>query len=95
MNKYITLIEKIKEIIENEPTVKEIYNDENGNFRNVVAPAIMNADDSDILSTTIIMLATQCKAYDILLENISQLGNEELIKKCKNDITKFYMGMVE
>lgn len=86
MNKYIVLKDKITDIIKNDPVVKQIYENNGGCFKNVVVPSIMNAEDNEVLETVIMMLATQSKFYDALIDNISQFGNKELIKKCNDDI---------
>lgn len=81
----MTIKEKIEEIIKTEPIVKEIY-DENGSFKNVIMPVIENSDDNTLLYDLITMLALQCSLYDTVLDNIAKFGNEELIKKCREDL---------
>lgn len=79
--------EKIIELIK---TNTAFSKDKEGSFANVVVPAIENAADNEILITVINMLYSQCEIYDILLDNISKFGNQELIKKCKEDITVIF-----
>ena len=78
---------KILEIINTNPTVKEIYENE-GCFKNIVVPQIKESDDEKTLELIMVMLAYQCELYDSLINNIGIFGNKELIKKCSEDINK-------
>lgn len=83
----MTIKEQIKVIIENEPTVKEIYENNDGCFKNIVMEGITNEDDDQlILIRMVIRLAMLSEMYDRLLDNIAQFGNTELIQKCQSDI---------
>ena len=83
----MTIKEQIKVIIENEPTVKEIYENNDGCFKNIVMEGITNEDDDQlILIRMVIRLAMLSEMYDRLLDNMAQFGNEELIQKCQSDI---------
>ena len=84
--------EKIMEIINTNPMVKQIYENSEGCFRNAVVPSIEICDDNIILESVIVLLAAQAEIYDVLLYNIATFGNEELIKKCNEDIRKFTSG---
>ena len=80
--------EKIKSIIENDPDIKQIYENDAGCFKNIIVPIILEADDVD---TAILgLLASQASVYDKLLNNIAQYGSKELIEKCTNDINNVF-----
>lgn len=82
----MTIKEKIKKIIEDESIVKDIY--ENGGcFKNIIIPVIENSNDDELLYDLITITALQCQLYDTVLDNIAQLGSEELIKKCRADLS--------
>ena len=84
----MTIKDKILDMVETDSVIKEIYEDENGFFRNMVVPALINddSDESIKLDLLIVMLATQCKCYDMFLNNIAILGSKELNEKCRDDI---------
>ena len=83
----MTSKEKIMEIIETVPEVKKVYEDKEGCFRNLVVPALTDdINESDVFELMLVMLASQCRSYDILLNNIAVLGSKELIEKCRDDI---------
>lgn len=82
--------EYITKMIETNPIVKDIYENSGGCFKHIVLPRIMASDDDHIIEELIIMLATQSAVYDVMLNNIAQFGNQELIKKCSEDINKIY-----
>ena len=83
----MTIKEKIMNYIKSN---QEIYEDKEGSFINVIIPVIESSNEDSILENLIAMLASQCKAYDIVLDNISQLGSSELIKKCREDLMNLY-----
>ena len=89
---YITFNKVVEDIIndsiENDPIVKECYEDQGGCFKNIIIPSIINSDDK--LRTMINMLASQSAIYDKLLNNIAQFGNQELIRICKNDVDSIF-----
>lgn len=80
----------IMEIIENDPVTKETYENEAGSFKNVVVPQLALCDENNLVSTMIFLLAAQSKVYDVVLDNISLLGSQELIMKCKKDISAVF-----
>lgn len=83
----MTIKEQIKVIIENDPTTKEIYENDGGCFKNIVMEDIINEnDDQLILIRMVTRLAMLSEIYDRLLDNMAQFGNEELIQKCQSDI---------
>ena len=86
----MTVKEQIKQIIETDDNIKNIYNNNDGSFRNVIMPAIENSHDDNTLKDLINILAMQCLMYDTLLENIAQLGDKVLIKKCRHDINNLF-----
>lgn len=81
---------KIMEIIENDPVVKQIYENNGGCFKNVIVPRLMECNEDNELETTIMMLAMQTAIYDTLLDNIAQYGSKDLIKKCNTDIDNLF-----
>ena len=84
----MTMKEQVLEFIEN--NAPEIYKDKEGSFVNVIIPAIKNLNEDTIFEDIICMLAAQCKAYDILLDDIAKYGNCALATQCRNDLKKFY-----
>lgn len=78
----------INDAIENDPMIKQCYDDEGGCFKNIIVPSIINSNDK--LRTMIGMLASQAVIYDKLLNNIAQYGDKELIKKCNDDINNVF-----
>jgi len=83
----MSIKDKINTLIENDPIVKEIYDKNDGCFRNVVMPCIMNTNnDNETLVITINSLASLSKICDALLNNVAQFGTKELIDKCNYDI---------
>jgi len=85
MDKYTSAIkERIKFILEEDPEVKQVYDNNEGCFKNIIIPSIMDSDNE--IHTMISILAAQAVMYDRLLNNIAQYGDKELIKKCNEDI---------
>lgn len=84
----MTIKEQIMESIKSNPT---LYEDKEGSFLNVIIPAIEKSTEKSILEDMVCMLAAQCKAYDILLDNISNFGNNILIKKCNIDLKALFL----
>lgn len=82
--------EKIMEIIESDSLMKQIYEDNEGCFRNIIASTLIKCNEDDVLKIAINMLAVQCKLYDILLNNIAVLGSKELIEKSHNDMNNIF-----
>lgn len=80
----------IMKIIETNPAAKRAYEDNEGCFRNIIVPRLIECDSDSILEFMISMLATQSSIYDTILNNIAQLGDKELIKKCNDDIQKIF-----
>jgi hypothetical protein len=78
----------INNAIENDPIIKQCYEDQGGCFKNIIVPSIMNSESK--IASMIAMLASQAIIYDKLLNNIAQYGDKELIKKCNDDITKVF-----
>ena len=81
---------KIIEIIENNPVIKQIYENNEGCFKNVIVSRIKESDDDKVLEDVMEMLALQCELYDTLLNNIAKFGSKELIKKCNEDINNIF-----
>lgn len=78
----------VNDAIENDPIIKQCYEDQGGCFKNIIVPGIMDSDDK--LRTMISMLASQAIIYDKLLNNIAQYGDKELIAKCNSDINNVF-----
>ena len=74
--------------IENDPLIKQCYEDQGGCFKNIIVPSIMNSESR--IASMICMLASQAVIYDKLLNNIAQYGDKELIKKCNDDINNVF-----
>ena len=82
----MSIKEQIIDFIEKDSVLKDIYENNESCFKNIVFPRIKESDDDKVLETVIYMLAMQCEIYDVLLNNIAQFGNKELIIKSNNDI---------
>ena len=78
----------INDSIENDPVVKQCYEDQGGCFKNIIIPSVINSNDK--LRTMISMLASQAVIYDKLLNNIAQYGDKNLIDKCNSDINSVF-----
>jgi hypothetical protein len=90
----MTVKEKIEKIIKEDPMVKEIYENNEGCFKNIVIDSIIkNCDNDDkAFEFMIFMLATLSNLYDVLLDDISTLGDDKLIKKCNEDINSIILS---
>lgn len=78
----------IENAIENDPIIKQCYEDQGGCFKNIIVPSILNSESK--IASMICMLASQAVIYDKLLNNIAQYGDKELIQKCNNDINAVF-----
>ena len=82
----MTIKEQIMDIIKNEPGIKDTCEDNTGCLKNIIIPAIENADDDQVLKIVIDMLISHSIMYDMLINNIAVLGSGKLIEKCNKDI---------
>ena len=78
----------IMNIIENDPIIKQIYENDNSCFKNILVPRLIECDSDNILEVMLCMIASQSALYDALINNIAQFGDKELIKKCNDSIQK-------
>lgn len=82
------MLNKIIDLIENDQIFKTAYEDKESCFHMVIDPVLqdIDANDDKILSTLILIISSQCKIYDMLLNNIAKYGNAPLIDICNKDI---------
>ena len=73
--------EQIKSIIETDEFVNGVYGND-GCFKNIIVPLIMDCNDDELLSNLINIIAWKSQMYDNLINNIALYGSKELIDKC-------------
>lgn len=80
--------DRIMQVIENEPTIKRIYEENGECFNKVILPDIEKCgeDDDKAFEQIIFMLISLSAMYDKLLSNIAKSENADLILKCDEDI---------
>lgn len=86
------MLNKIIGIIKNDPEINSAYEDKESCFRMVIDPILQDklADDDKLLNTLLIVMASQCKIYDKLLNNIAKYGDRVLIDICNKDIQNIF-----
>ena len=82
------MINKILDIIKNDPDIKKAYEDKESCFCMAIDPILQDKSISDdnLLNTLLLVMASQCKIYDRLLNNIAKYGDKSLINECNKDI---------